>query len=368
MLLNLPGVALMMALARRFIQKPRAAWMCGLLWAMNPFQIWHAQDVRNYAIWAVLSPLAMWLFLLALERNRKQDWILYSVALTASFYSFLLEPFFLLIQAVYLLLFHRDKWRNPFVAWAVTGIALIPWFLQVVRLSGSDYEGTASKVSLETLITRFIPTLLFGDGELTLIAGSGLLLVLIVGLAVGKRHTLEKRVLLAMWLFLPLILLTLAGTRLSIFRPRYIIPITPALLLTVIWISGGRSARRFSTLPALVMATLTLVSAVSLYNYFYTDPPKAPDWRSLAAYLQTRADENDIIVLANVDPAFRYYYRGEANDIPFSEIENQGQLTDDYRGVFVQNADSTFDISRYLQDTAQFIPPAIPLLKQYPPF
>ena len=104
---------------------------------------------------------------------------------------------------------------------------------------------------------------------------------------------------------------------------------------------------------------------ISLYAYFYTDPPKAPDWRSLASYLDKRTTEDDFVILANVDPAFGYYYRGPADELPFSEVGSPQKILAENNGVYVQVANSTFDISIALQEQAQFIPPAIELVKQY---
>jgi hypothetical protein len=329
--------------------------------------VWHAQDVRNYALWAVLSPLAMWLFLLAIERNRRRDWTLYAVAEFVAFHAFLLEPFFLLIQGLYLLAFRRERLKSALVTWLLLAAALIPWFIQIARLSGSGYGGTAARANLEVLVNRFVPTLLFGEGQLSLIAGASLLIVLAAGLISGGRRHLDKRVLLLMWAGLPLILLVVTSTRLNVFRPRYVIPITPPILLGFMWTAfraGGRS-RRFPVLPSLVTVALLGGAVISLYAYFYSDPPKAPDWRSLAAFLETRTTADDLVILANVDPAFGYYYRGPADERPFSEVDSPQKILAENNGVFVQVADSTADISLALQDDAQFIPPAIALVKQY---
>jgi hypothetical protein len=367
LLVNLPGVAVIMVLGKRVVGTGAAIWMLGLLWAVNPFQVWHAQDVRNYALWSGLSPLAFWLFLRALEHNRRNDWLLYGLAEIAALYIFLLEPFFLLVQAIYLLLFYRQRLRAAAITWAGIGLAAIPWIIQLIRLAGSDYQGTAAKVSLDTLITTFIPTLLFGEGKLSLVAGAGLLLVLVFGLAAGGQRRLKQRVLLGLWLFLPLILLMIAGTRLSVFLPRYVIPITPPLLMTILWVAyraGGR-ARRFPIMPTFAVLVIGIVSLISLYAYFYTDPPKAPDWRNFGRFLNSRAEAGDLIVIGNSDPAFRYYYRGDASEAPPSEITDPATVLENYRGIFVQVSDETADLSRYLQEQAQFIPPATSLLKQY---
>ncbi|MCZ2094913.1 MAG: glycosyltransferase family 39 protein [Anaerolineae bacterium] len=67
---NLIGVAAVAQLGRRLLRSAPAGLIAAALWAVNPYLIWHAQDVRNYAIWAGLSPLALWLFLRAADWGR----------------------------------------------------------------------------------------------------------------------------------------------------------------------------------------------------------------------------------------------------------------------------------------------------------
>jgi len=363
LLVNLLGVAALMALARRLIGA-KTAWLAGLLWAVNPFLVWHAQDVRNYALWAALSPLALWLFLRAVQKRRRVDWVLYGAASLAALYTFLLEPFFLLVQLAYLLRFGRSALRPALLTWASMGVLLLPWVVQVLNLAQHGYSGTAARVSLDTLLREFLPTLLFGEARLSLLGGVGLLVALALGLLYGSRRQAPTAFLLAAWLFLPLLLLTLVGTRMNVFLPRYAIATTPALILALLWVAALRK-QRANPLPGLVTAVLVAVSLLSLYSYFYTDPPKAPDWRSLATFLAHRTTANDAIILANVDPAFGYYYRGAARDVPVSEVDNAADLLDSYAGIFVQVGDATATTSRFLQEQAQFIPPAISLVKQY---
>jgi hypothetical protein len=118
-------------------------------------------------------------------------------------------------------------------------------------------------------------------------------------------------------------------------------------------------------MPLFVVLVIGVVSLVSLYAYFYTDPPKAPDWRNFGRFLNSRAEAGDLIVIGNSDPAFRYYYRGDADEAPPSEISDPAAVLGDYRGIFVQVSNETADLSHYLQEQAQFIPPATSLLKQF---
>lgn len=359
-LVNLLGVAVMLVLGRRLLHKSQWVWLLGLLWAVNPFQIWHAQDVRNYALWSAVSPLALWLFLLAVERNRPRDWGLYGVAALVSCHLFLLEPFFLLVHGITLLIFYRDRLRPALLTWLAVGIGWLPIAIQLYRLAGSDYQATATAVSLATLARDFLPTLLLGETSVNLSAGIGLLLILAVGLLLVGRQR-QTQVLLGLWLFLPILLLMLVGTQMDIFRPRYIIPVTPALLLSLLYLSYQRRLLNNLTL-SLVLVGLSLGA---VYGYFYSDPPKAPDWRNFAAYVESRATADDLVILNSADPAFGYYYNGVAGDIPADAITDAENLFTDFRGVYIQTGMQTADISQALQDSAQFIPPATALVKQY---
>ena len=76
-LLNLIGVPVMYTLSKRLFRDGRIGYVAALLWALNPMQLFHAQDIRDYAPWAALSALAIWLLLSACDRQRRIDWLLY---------------------------------------------------------------------------------------------------------------------------------------------------------------------------------------------------------------------------------------------------------------------------------------------------
>lgn len=365
LLVNLLGVAVIYAWGRRILPQAKHAWLLAVLWAVNPFQIWHAQDLRNYALWAALSPLAALFFWQALKTNQRRTWALYGFTLSLSCYVFLLEPFFWLVQGIYLALYARERWRPALLTWALVALSLTPLLIQGIHLAGSGYEGTATRLSLSALVSEFLPTLLFGEGRTSWLVGLGLGLVLAWGLWRG-RGPAHERAWLALWLFLPLLLLTLFATQMSIFRPRYVIPLAAPLLLSLFYILGGARARGPFAYGA--AAVLGGTAALSLYSYFYLDPPKAPDWRSLAAFISRRDSPGDLIILGNVDPAFEYYYQGPAEVRPWSDVGDPAALLQTYTGIFVQQGDSTAALSQYLQAEAQFIPPAVAVVKYYRPW
>ena len=48
---NLLGIAAMYALGLHLTGDRRVGLLAAAFWAIHPFQIWHAQDFRNYALW-----------------------------------------------------------------------------------------------------------------------------------------------------------------------------------------------------------------------------------------------------------------------------------------------------------------------------
>jgi uncharacterized membrane protein len=321
---NLIGVAAVAALARRLFRSHGLAILAAALWAINPFQIWHAQDARNYALWAGFSPLAMWLFLRAVATNRRRDWWLYVVAEAVALYAFFLEALLLAVQALYLLVRRRTRTvvQRALLAWAVLGVLLIPWLVQLWYLSRSGYQGTTEHSQPIKLITWFLPTLLTGGvfqppwKALLPVAWCVLVALGIVGSARSRdRVTLW----LALWVAVPTGLLFIAATRMSIFDPRYLIAITPPLLLLMaraIWPAARPVAgyRRGLVAVSLVLLITPLLGLDTLIGYYRGDRPKSPDWPALALYLEDRARPGDLILLTQTDPALRYYYHGSAAD------------------------------------------------------
>lgn len=352
---NLIGVAAAAALGQQLFRDRRIAIFAAALWAVHPFQIWHAQDARNYAIWAGLSPLAMVLFLRALGSRRKRSWGLYVLVETAALYIFFLESFMVVVQAVYLLALRpaRPVLRRAAAAWGVLGLLLIPWFVQLGYLARSGYQGTTEQANAAKLITWFLPTLFAGRDfrspwDVIVPAAWGLL---IMGLlwrssrkakpgakeqdVTGSAPTEWGRVgWLAAWAVLPAGLLLIVSTHMSVFNPRYLIAVTPALLLLT-----GRAAllppdspakstanRVIRLLPQIAIGIIPLLGLGKLVDYYHGDNPKAPDWPALAVYLDHRAHPGDVIIQTAADPAFGYYYHGGVEEfslIPGKDLPEQ---------------------------------------------
>ena len=321
-LANVIGIPLLYALGKR-IAGTKVGLLAALLWALHPFQIWHAQDARNYAIWATANTLAVWLGLRALRYRRRLDWALYVVASAAAAYIYYLEAFTLVALNLYVLIAYRRN-RRLLLAWAASqaaiAVALAPWYLQPRLLSGGGYGGTTGGFQPGLLVTWFLPALSFGGRSLppeyAAAIGPVLLLVFVAGVVVLWRQAASKGLLLALLGGLPLLLLAIVSLRLNVFTPRYVLSVASALvilasaLVVAQWTGRHVAGRAFSIV---VLGGWLAVTGYSLRNYYFvSDYAKSPDWPALIAYLEATARPEDMIIQAAADEAFNYYFEQSA--------------------------------------------------------
>jgi uncharacterized membrane protein len=365
----------MYALARRVGRQARpngVALLAAFLWAINPNLIWHSQDARNYAPWAGLSVTALWLLLRALDKRRRGAWALYVAVETITLYVFFLEAFMLVVHGIWILSTQYSvlgirksplsteyrvpstksftpRTQNPLLPFLSIGVLLIPWLYQAYRLAGSGYGGTAARSDLAVLLNDFVPELLFGERTLSSLGAalpgwgiSGVFLAFVLLWWLVMRRSRAAALSLLM-IVVPSALLYVAGTRLDVFRPRYIIAITPALILPLASIAGLLRAavsiktRRFFLPTTIVLGWLLLiitlfVSLDALATYYGGDYRKGADWRTLGEYLKTHVGAGDVLIMraadpsGSLDPTFQYYYNGPFEVLPRAGVNIDAEI------------------------------------------
>ena len=349
-LLNLIGIPTLYALGSR-IQGQRTGLLAALLWALHPFLIWHAQDARNYAIWAAFSAVALWLALRALERQRKVDWALYIIVAAFTAYTYYLELFTLVALNIYVLVVYRHHWRTLRL-WLFTQLAigaiLAPWFLQERLLFSSGYGGTATSLDLSLVFTWMLPSLNFGrtlPEELMSQLWPGVLGLLFLGLLVMRRINRRYALLLGLVGIVPIILLSIVSLKINVFTPRYILSTIPAYTLLIAGlITALQSVLSHKLLkrsiPAVLLGGWLFVAGYSLSNYYFvTTPAKAPDWRGLTTYLHEHAAADDLVIQAAADEAFTLYYGTHSNSerLPANPRQLEAEIIE-----ILQDAQATY--------------------------
>lgn len=323
-LASVMGIAAVYSLAKAMSTSRLVALVAAMLWTISPVAIYHAQDARSYALWAVANPLAVWLALRCLKHRRRIDWVLYIAAATIALYTYYLEAFTVIaLNAAVLLhwLFQQERQRSRrrLVEWlasqAVIALLIAPWYLQGRLLSGGGYSGTTTVFRWEALFQSFLPALAFGEApQLHLVIAA----VLVVGVLVASTVTIWRwrgAVLMARLVFplavvVPVVALSIAATRLGIFAPRYILSTSVMLVVGVAFLIVGLRQPKLTpfaviarVLSVLFVATFTLGYSIIVFDY-----AKSPDWRLLVDYLKPRlTSSSDLIIQAAADEAFTLY-------------------------------------------------------------
>lgn len=357
------GVAMGAALTHRLTQSWRLAALVAVLWALNPFFVWHAQDARQYSLLTVLTPLNIYLLLRAIKSDERRLWLAYVFFQTLTLYIYSIEVFWVAAQGMYVLsLRRRDVARRVALAWAAMGALLIPLFVQMYYVTVlREYTGTASGADLGQMFAHVVPTLLFGEMRIAVIAGLLMALSIIAGVSLyGGR----ARALLLAWIIVPALLFYAASTRTPLFNPRYIIALTPALLIgTVITVDGlaRRWHQRAGLYAAALVTVLSVISLAEIRAYFYDDPPKARDWRGMTAYLEARSGGDTALISDSADTALEYYYGvmgrvyfiPDGDDFPEDDLR---ALINENTTLFLLSGARTGPAGQFLQTHAQHIP------------
>ena len=327
---NTLGIPAMFALAYLLTRRRSASLIAALIWALHPYEIWHSQDYRNYAIWAGLSAVSLWLWLRLIQRRGRIDAALYAVAAFCAGLIFYSEIFNILALSciAIVLAWRRRQFLYRFLSLQLAlGLAPIAAFALIQARSNffGAYGGNLESFSAIDYLTRFIPTLAIGDYfnvKLPALWPVVALLYLVAALIV-LRTSKRQFASLMILTWLPLLLLGAVSLSRDIFNPRYVLNAVPALILLIVIASlrAAEGLRKFlplsrEALTLSILAPWFALAGIALHAYF-NDPEfrKSPAWDELGRFLSVRATEDDLVIQLSVDPAFAYYYAGKAPEM-----------------------------------------------------
>ncbi len=113
------------------------AWLAVSFFAVSPFQILYAQEARQYSLWIVMVLLVNIVFLIALRRQKFSSWAMYTLSLTASYYTFILSIPVAIGQGVYTLINNKFKPNQVTINHLISGlISLVlfsPWLGIIIK-------------------------------------------------------------------------------------------------------------------------------------------------------------------------------------------------------------------------------------------
>lgn len=320
-------VALLFRLGRALLGQPTGIVAAGLA-TIAPFHVYYSQEARMHIWTTALGLLAANALVWALDRPRAwQRWGLFALAGTLGLYTFYYAGFAVagLALAGGAVLLLRREWRGLGGLVAANGIilgAFAPWAMvaagrlaEQAQHKGKDFVTYDLPSFLQLNWTTAIVGVTADPDQLAWpLWPVGLLALLGLGAMARGRY----RLLLPLYLAVPLIGVFAINLRYPHFLPRYLLFATPALYLLL---AAGialalRQPRRATVLtapPALAGALILGATAgVSLANNYFNPRYFRDDYRGVAQTITANAQPDDAIVLNAPWQIynFPYYYKG----------------------------------------------------------
>lgn len=104
-----------------------------LLFALSYFQIQYAMEARMYSLGLFLVIISTHLLLRAMEEKKLKWWLLYAAAVSAGIYTHYFVAFWVMAQAIYLVIFFRKEFRSALLAYFLVLASYVPWLPTFLR-------------------------------------------------------------------------------------------------------------------------------------------------------------------------------------------------------------------------------------------
>jgi mannosyltransferase len=304
-----------------------------LLMAFSVCHIQYSQEARTYSLSVLLTLLSMYFFINLLKKRSRGILLGYVLSSLLLIYSHVYGLFIIIAQNIYFIALSllsgetaKPGVRKWFLIQSLLVLLFIPWMSVFVHEATHVQNGFwIPRPHISTVISSF-RMYSSGSGFLLLVflATSPFLFISYEKLRGStdeksffrflesyewKIRLLNIDVLcfLIMWLMTPLILpFIISKFSQPIFIAKYTIIASSAFFLLV---AGGISNVRNKHVRSIVIGIVIMLSLRSVAGY-YTEPDKE-QWREVAEYVDTHANESDVVLVTPayyIDP-FNYYDR-----------------------------------------------------------
>jgi mannosyltransferase len=312
----------------------RAGLIAAAIVAVNPMLIWYSQEARSYALLVLLGSLSLLFFLRALHRGRSVDLALWTLASAGALCSHYFAVFAVAIEAIWLLVALRDRWRSVLPAVAgvgLVGLALVPLIAAQVN---PKHIGWIDHTSLLSRLLQTGVSFLIGEtghviaeppreryALVPLIAVAiALLLLAWRGSGRERRAALPP---LAVGLGVAVLAAGAALAGKDYVVERNLLPALVPLIAVVAIAFAGARARRVGAVCATLLCAYWLGFAVYVAR---TPNLQRPDFRGLAQRLGSPSVPRAIVGWKLAADPMQYYLDGSSEriysgDVPLREID-----------------------------------------------
>ncbi|MCB0210913.1 MAG: glycosyltransferase family 39 protein, partial [Anaerolineae bacterium] len=378
------AVATLYALAQRTLRQASVSLLAAALLAVNPLQIWLAQDVRSYPIFTLVGLLSSWALWAALNSDQRLAvsrqqlavsdqrkplfpqsttfhfphvslWLLYVTLTVACLYIHYYTVFLIAFQGLFVVINAKRFWDKKW-PWLCSqlaiGVLIIPGLQLAYNFIGPA-AGGIEKISTPDILRLASTALLTG---FTIGNQWGMLISLIIapiwllGIVILLRRDFTIGTFWTIFFATPVLGVIALSIDRPFFKERFLIQGQPAFeLLLATGLVGLflasplflakhlRPAHYILRIASYVLPITSLVlllfllytNFLSLTNYF-TDQTyaKAPPWHLYHDYVSEKAQPKDVM-LTNFPEASVSYY--SPNGLPFYVVPVERDRSVDFR-------------------------------------
>ncbi len=313
------------------------------LLTVSPYQIWHAQDARNYSMLTAASIMSMWAFINLWRLAGWRWWLAYIISTEWAIMTHYHGLVLIGSQGLFLLFTWRRHWRcylswagtlllilSPLAAWLVFGSTL--WQSQH-WLPKVDLWASFGRSAVAYSVGELVPSFLAAPMTLAFVT------LYLVGLIYTSRRRWGRwsgsemlAFLLAYTIAPNIAIWVYSQLKTSVYLERYLIAVQAGYLLTIAigilaaaealqWParqerfslrSGYLAGRRAKIPAALLLAVLIALSGWVIHHHYYDPAYAKPNWRGVIQTIEYYGLPGDAIVMTGDggEKLFDYYYRG----------------------------------------------------------
>jgi len=296
------------------LRDERTGIAAAALAAVSPYHIELSQIIRMYAVYGLLVAVS-WLALLHAQRTTSRRWLIaYAASAVLAVYTHYWGLLLVASQLVYLAVSvtpaRRTRWLNTAAGIGIVTLPVPYWIVRrIVQDTPSGETGAWAAATITppgvTDVLSVTAAGFYGSVPMPA-AVKGLVALAFLGLGwvVSRRATRDTAVVLAAWVFVPVLLAVLGShTVRPMFRPRYVVGCALGAYLVV---GLYASERR----PAVYLAVLLVaVTAIAAPVHYPMIDDRDTGWNDATEYVDKQGAE--AVVVTGAMNAVRDWHSSE---------------------------------------------------------
>jgi mannosyltransferase len=340
--------------------------IAAFLMAISAFQIYYSQTTRFYMFFELMALCSFLFYILALSSNKPIFFVSYVISSIILVYSLIFGVWILAAQNIYFFLRYK-KHKRIMVTWIICQLlillAMIPYFTPLV-LGRSGMQGAVDlnigsipAPAIVDPLRTIVHFILLARGDRSwsdILTSYGLAaLLLVIGILIyvsrhgvkkwfsslkclysdndGGQGDRSKVLLLFCWFLCPILLLYVFSLLIQpMYKDYYTISAAPAFYLLV-----SLAIFNIRKVFPILISFLVLLILVLPGNYYYYRSDMNQEWKQAAAFINSNAAQNEILVFAGgigtgIEQKIYQYYDHDAlpkcvlgNDLVTSTMKSE---------------------------------------------